>query len=366
MIFHLSEHRSPELEEQLGIEPDTSRYPGLYLYKHFPNRRSLEVEDTYSNHSDDGQWIMIRQNGWPRHFIRAQQTPLVINNWDTALPACLDVDVNVNTLEIEPAETISIHDLILASERKLTLEEAAYRAVDIIQRSLVADLRRSIRLGDKPAKLYTTGGLDTAVLEAVIRCTDYANRYVEIDRSLHGTKCDPRWASRGAERRFLLPHHPDLKQIPPHRGVLITGHWGGVALGRWPAIVRGYAKLDGWDYDQELERHRGSYLYNFLKSPTHRAADPNIYPGIDADTPEEVLDRASEILYHSHEVRNFDDTVLVTPFRHADLHQVVHQLKPELLLDNAFTSSLHMAIIEVCDPSVFDTVDRIKFKSPFG
>ena len=137
-------------------------------------------------------------------------------------------------------------------------------------------------------------------------------------------------------------------------------------MGRWPAIARTYAHLDGWDYDQELERRQGSYLYNFLKSPTHRAVDSKKYPGTKAKTAQEALDVFTNILYHSHEVRDFDDTVLITPFRDERIHQVVHQLRPDLFQDNAFTSSLHMAVIEVNDPTVFDTVISPKFKTPFG
>lgn len=348
MLFYLGEEPCEELE-QLGYEPD--RFNDLYIY----NRTRQGDERIVVDFDRSGFSVHTLDGFWPRYFLRGHDSPLRIQSWG-------DLPNLFSSVWVEDNKIVKQRSKIpeyVSGERTLNLEQAANR----IAGCLAISLANSIRNQPNTPKLYTTGGLDTAVLEAVISAS---NLDVEIDRSLHGTRCDPRWSTRGAERRMLLPYHPDLKQIPPHRGSLVTGHWGGVAMGRWPGIVRTYAHLDGWDYDEELERHQGSYLYNFLKSPTHRATDKNLYPGTPATTDQEALDRATEILYHSHEVRNFDDTVLITPFRSQEIHQFVHQLKPELFRDNAFTSSLHMAVIEICDPSVFDTVDRIKFKSPFG
>jgi hypothetical protein len=287
---------------------------------------------------------------WPRYFLRGTRIPLAIRNWGPGSNFGTRIRIENNELLDCDASVPKFQ----AAERNLNLEQAAEKITLEILSNLPIQ---------PSTKLYTTGGLDTAALESIINNQQLD---IEIDRTLHRTQRMPQWANRGIERRFLADYHPDLRQIPPTNGWLMTGHWGGVEMGRWPGIARTYAHLDGWDYDQELERYRGSYLYNFLKSPLHRAADPNKYPGTKVTTDQEALDVATNILYHSHEVRDFDQTKLVTPFRNHNIHQIVHQLRPDLLLDNAFTSSLHMAVIEVNDPTVFDTVVSPKFKTPFG
>jgi hypothetical protein len=242
---------------------------------------------------------------------------------------------------------------------KITCEEAATEILKILRTSM-----HEIAASPKRFDLYASGGLDTAVLQAIVMADELPINIIYRSQGEHHIG-EKHYNQAGPQHRWMMgsPNHTDFKMLPVWSDNIITGHYGGMEIVRWPDAMRGLFTLHGFDWDYAHQRNFDSYLGKFHDNKAHQASHSGKYPGMtvtEDSTIEDARWYADNVLMHTSEVWDVDGKDIRTPFRNRDIHWWVTALGGNSLVEQGFHSEVHKQIIKMTYPKLLKTVDKIK------
>ena len=202
-------------------------------------------------------------------------------------------------------------------------------------------------------QLYLTGGMDTCVLQSIIKRHSIQIATVDQTKNLEWPAVDF-YKMCGPQQKFMMERNSAFMQLPPMAKNLVTGFMGGLEIIRWPASIMGLCKIYEIDYRKAWDNaiKCNSYLANFLThcEKTFHWQTPNV------STIAEAKAVCSNNLLHTSEVFNVDDKNVLVPYRNRDIHHWVMALAPTELIKHAFDSQVHVEIIKLNAPELLSSL----------
>ena len=202
-------------------------------------------------------------------------------------------------------------------------------------------------------QLYLTGGMDTCVLQSIIKRHSIQIATVDQTKNLEWPAVDF-YKMCGPQQKFMMERSSEFMQLPPMAKNLVTGFMGGLEILRWPASIMALCKIHGTDYREAWAEalERDSYLAYFL----HFRNNQFQWQTPDVSTLQDAKDYCSDVLIHTTEVFNVDDKNLLVPYRNRDIHHWVMALAPNELMKQAWDSQVHVEIIKLNAPELLSSV----------
>ena len=208
--------------------------------------------------------------------------------------------------------------------------------------------------------LYFSGGLDTAVVLAIIKkynfpiSVNYSTAGLNIPQLVDFSKSSLRTPLYNS---FLSKYecYRECVVVEPFTG-LFTGFSGGMETMRFPSHMRALYKCHGMDYDSIIDNYDDAYLTNFHIS--EYIYDWEWYQGGDIETCHEwILNQ----LLHNKEIIPIDHHTILVPWRIPQVPQLLLGMSINDLTEQSFHSTLHKVIIENTFPDAIKLVPERKY-----
>jgi|TARA_B100001093_G_C26764793_1_gene987375 hypothetical protein len=210
--------------------------------------------------------------------------------------------------------------------------------------------------------LFFSGGLDTAVVLAVIKkhnlpiTVNYATSGFDIPELLQLHKKSVRTP---LYNRYIESYecYKECGITEPFTG-LFTGFSGGIETMRFPMHMRALYKCHGMDYDDMIDQYDNAYLTNFHISEC--IYDWEWYQGGDLETAKSWI--LNQIL-HNKEILPIDHHNILVPWRAPEIPQLMLGMSINDLTEQSFHSTLHKVIIENTFPDAIKLVPEQKYET---
>ena len=211
--------------------------------------------------------------------------------------------------------------------------------------------------------LFFSGGLDTAVVLAIIKKYKFP---ISINYSTSGLEIPDLIKMHTKNYRTPLYNEYLNKYVAYKESIVtepftasLTGFVGGIETLRFPHHASSIMNCFGLDYHEELNKHSGSYLYNFHISETIPDDFP-IYEGTDLIEAKKFV--LNQIL-HNKEILSIDYHNIISPWRVPEIPQLMLGLSVNDLTQQTFHSTIHKVIIENTFPDIIKMVPDQKYES---
>ena len=244
-------------------------------------------------------------------------------------------------------------------DQDLSLDHCAHNIMVLIK----SYLEKALEQIDKPLVLHFSGGLDTGVLLAI---RNKFNLPIEVKMDNQGkvllsdtTEQSPNFRAF-ADSSGPFPGFA-YKQVPLEQTkVLVSGHYGGIEMLRFPQHVKALFHHYNLDYNEELQKCKGSYLYNFLQCADHNCDTTYPAPGYDdiAQTRHWILNA----IKYNMEIQSVEKCNYVFPWRQTDIPVQMLNLNFDTFKEHVFHSTVHKKIIEMCDEKIINIIPQEKEK----
>ena len=237
----------------------------------------------------------------------------------------------------------------------VTFESAA----DIIEEEIYKRIDSALSKYNKNM-LYFSGGLDTAVVLAVIKkykfpiSVNFSTNGFEIPQLVNMSKS----ALRTPLYNLFLSKYECYKECivtEPFTG-LFTGFSGGMETLRFPSHMRALYNCYGMDYDDVIDQYDDAYLTNFHIS--EYIYDWEWYQGGDLATAKKII---LNQLLHNKEILPIDHHIMLVPWRIPQVPQLMLGMSMKDLTEHTFHSTLHKVIIENTFPDIIKLVPERKY-----
>ena len=244
-------------------------------------------------------------------------------------------------------------------DQNLSLEHVAHNISILIK----TYLENCLEQVSKPMVLHFSGGLDTGVLAAVI---NKHNLPIEIKTDNQGkvllndvTTRSPNF-SIFADQGSPFPGFA-YKQVPIEQNkVLVSGHYGGIEMLRFPQHVKAIFEHHGIDYNEELHKNKGSYLYNFLQCADHNCDET--YPTPKYESIQQTRHWILDTIKYNMEIQSIENCEFIFPWRQTEIPVQMLNLNFESFKEHVFHSTVHKKIIEMCDEKIINIIPQEKEK----
>lgn len=239
------------------------------------------------------------------------------------------------------------------------LDECAHRISMMIKQYL----EQLLEVIDKPAVFHFSGGLDTGVILSVI------NKYklpIEVKMDNQGKVVLNRPDDLTPNfQMFASQKNPfpgfGYKQVPiENKRWLVSGHYGGIEMLRFPQHVKSLFRHYGLDYNKELQKNKGSYLYNFLQCANHNC--DKTYPAYKFDDITRTKNHILDAIKYNMELQSVDHNLFAFPWRQTDIPIAMLNLNFEDFKEHVFHSTVHKKIIEMNDDKINNIIPQQKEK----
>ncbi len=269
----------------------------------------------------------------------------------------IDTDFLIDNSELKhiqyPKEPIDF-------EQNLSLEEVSSTISDLIK----TYLENVLEISKKPLIVYFSGGLDTGAIVSVI------NKYnlpIEVKTDTVGKVIlnnsdtrSPNFSYFATSKAKQFPSF-SYNQVPiEEQNVLVSGHYGGIEMLRFPQHVKSIFKHYNLDYNSELQKCKGSYLYNFLQCADHNC--DTTYPASNFDTLSETKNWIIDIIKYNMEIQSIENCEYVFPWRQLEIPKLMLNLNFETFKEHVFHSTVHKKIIEMNDKKIINFIPKEKEK----
>ena len=244
-------------------------------------------------------------------------------------------------------------------EQNYSLDHVAHK-ISMLIKEYLENVLEAI---DKPIVLHFSGGLDTGVILSVI------NKYklpidVKMDNQGKVLLSTPDQQSPNfrafARSKDKFPGF-GYAQIPlENNRWLVSGHYGGIEMIRFPQHVKSLFRHYGLDYNEELQKNAGSYLYNFLQCADHNC--DTTYPQYEFTDIVETKCHILDALKYNMEIQTIENNLLVLPRRQVEIPVAMLNLNFDDFKEHAFHSTVHKKIIEMNDDKINNIIPTEKEK----
>ena len=216
---------------------------------------------------------------------------------------------------------------------------------------------------DKPIVLHFSGGLDTGVILSII------NKYnlpIEVKMDNQGKvllnrpgEVTPNFQLL-ADSKGIFPGFA-YKQVPiENKRWLVSGHYGGIEMLRFPQHVKSLFRHYDLDYNDELQKNVGSYLYNFLQCADHNC--DTTYPQFEFDDIVETKCHILDAIKYNMEIQTVEHNLFVLPWRQIEIPVAMLNLNFDDFKEHVFHSTVHKKIIEMNDNKINNIIPTQKEK----
>ena len=239
------------------------------------------------------------------------------------------------------------------------LEECSYK----ISMMIKLYLEELLEVADKPVVFHFSGGLDTGVILSII------NKFklpieVKMDNQGKVVLNKPDDLSPNFQM-FSNEKNPfpgfGYKQVPiENKRYLISGHYGGIEMLRFPQHVKYLFRHYDLDYNEELQKNEGSYLYNFLQCANHNC--DKTYPAYEFDDITRTKNHILDAIKYNMELQTVDHNLFAFPWRQTGIPLAMLNLNFEDFKEHVFHSTVHKKIIEMNDDKINNIIPQQKEK----
>lgn len=263
-------------------------------------------------------------------------------------------------IENKKLETITYPKQPQVFDKDLSLDEVSFNITQYIKSYLENALEKS----KKPLIAYSSGGLDTGVIVSVINkfklpITVKTNTLGQIYLNNIDNR-SPNFTYFATSNSKNFPSF-SFNQLPiEEQNVLVSGHFGGIEMLRFPQHVKSIFKHYDLDYNEELQKCKGSYLYNFLQCADHNC--DNTYPASNFDTLQETKNWILDIIKFNMEVQSIENCEFVFPWRQKEIPIQMLNLNFDTFKEHVFHSTVHKKIIEMNDKKIINFIPQEKEK----
>jgi asparagine synthetase B (glutamine-hydrolysing) len=346
----------------------------------------LTADARLPHHEKLGKWVFSHDNGWhnqDRGWYKGYDdcwTRIVADNNNfrlehdahRAYPLWWDSTTRTLTNLLGSGEHIWSDQIVGITQGKLdltrvpvtygtisadtiSLDEAASAIID----RLIAKLHT---MPDLPARLFVTGGVDTALLYALVRdqkkpCEIVTREHIEYDAFI--------------DRNFdsIKQHHWGYTQIHHWRDpcVLLTGSCGDEFFMRGPNTVSLWAAWHDIDLPALIESSKG-YHSSYFSKPQNMAVFAQGYRDRHQikqqyPTHADLVKHILEINHNDYQFWHLGNTLTWAPFRDLELTKMVLQMSPENMLGQVLDARLNRRMIELLWPRALDYISTHKNKN---
>jgi len=244
-------------------------------------------------------------------------------------------------------------------DQNISLEHCAHNIMMLIK----SYLEQTLEAVDKPVVLHFSGGLDTGVLLAII---NKFNLPIEVKMDNQGKVILSKPDEHTPNLRAFANSTPPFpgfayKQVPLEQSkYLVSGHYGGIEMLRFPQHVKALFRHYDLDYNEELQKCKGSYLYNFLQCADHNC--DKTYPAPEYDDIAQTRHWILDTIKYNMEIQTVEKFNFIFPWRQTDIPVQMLNLNFESLKEHVFHSTVHKKIIEMCDEKIISIIPQEKEK----
>ena len=248
----------------------------------------------------------------------------------------------------------------LVFDQELSLDHVAHNIAMLIK----TYLEKAIEVSSKPLVLYFSGGLDSGVILSII------NKYklpIEVRLDTQGKVLVNEFSNQTPNFLMFANSKNDVfpgfayKQIPIEQTkVLVSGHYGGIEMLRFPQHVKALFNHYDLDYNKELQKCKGSYLYNFLQCANHNC--DRTYPAPEHNDMAETKHWILNAIKYNMEIQSIEKCEMIFPWRQKDIPIQMLNLNFEDFKDHVFHSTVHKKIIEMFDEKIINIIPQEKEK----
>lgn len=244
-------------------------------------------------------------------------------------------------------------------DQDITLDQCAHDISILIKQYL----ENALHVSKKPLVLHFSGGLDTGAILSII------NKYslpIKVKMDSQGKVLLSDFSEQSPTfRRFANSQSPfpgfAYKQVPiEQQKLLVSGHYGGIEMIRFPQHVKSIFKHYDLDYNEELQKCKGSYLYNFLQCADHNC--DKTYPTYDFDDIIQTKCHILDAIKYNMEIQSIENCEFIFPWRQIDIPVVMLNLNFDDFKEHAFHSTVHKKIIEINDDKINNIIPTQKEK----
>ena len=241
----------------------------------------------------------------------------------------------------------------------LSLEHCAHNIMMLLKTYMEEALEQI----NRPAVLHFSGGLDTGVLLAII---NKFNLPVEIKMDNQGKVLLNQPHEQSPNFQLFAKGSANFpgfayRQVPlEYSKYLISGHYGGIEMLRFPQHVKEMFQHFGLDYNEELQKCKGSYLYNFLQCADHNC--DTTYPTPNYNDISESRYWILDQIKYNMEIQSVEKSNFIFPWRQTEIPIQMLNLNFESFKEHVFHSTVHKKIIEMCDEKIINIIPQEKEK----
>tara|TARA_R110002074_G_scaffold127137_1_gene265937 strand:- start:3256 stop:4383 length:1128 start_codon:yes stop_codon:yes gene_type:complete len=309
--------------------------------------------------------------GWRVEF-DDYRTQGIVSNFQSSLsnhPVHRETEIHSDNLPVDSDYSIENMQLVRHNhcmpkkawnmEQDYTLDQCAHK-ISMFLKEYMENVLETI---DKPIVLHFSGGLDTGVLLSII------NKYnlpIEVKMDNQGkvllnsnNDISPNF------QHFVNSKSPfpgfAYKQIPlENKRWLVSGHYGGIEMLRFPQHVKSLFRHYDLDYNEELQKNVGSYLYNFLQCADHNCDET--YPQYEFNDIVETKCHVLDAIKYNMEIQTIENNLLVLPWRQVEIPVAMLNLNINDFKEHVFHSTVHKKIIEMNDDKINNIIPTQKEK----
>lgn len=244
-------------------------------------------------------------------------------------------------------------------EQDLPLDHVAHNISMLIKEYLENVLEAT----DKPVVYHFSGGLDTGVILSII------NKYklpidVKMDNQGKVLLSTPDQQSPNfrafANSKGKFPGF-GFAQVPlENKRWLVSGHYGGIETLRFPQHVKSIFSHYDIDYNEELQKNVGSYLYNFLQCADHNC--DVTYPQYEFTDIIKTKCHILDAIKYNMELQTVENNLFVFPWRQVEIPVAMLNLNFNDFKEHVFHSTVHKKIIEINDNKINNIIPTQKEK----
>lgn len=238
--------------------------------------------------------------------------------------------------------------------------DVTFESAAVIMEEKIAERISSACSKNNKTVLYFSGGLDTAVVLAIIKKYNFP---VAISYNTNGWNIPQLVEQHKRSVRSPLYNayiekyecYQECVITEPFTG-LFTGFSGGMETMRFPSHMRALYKCHGMDYDNIIDDYDDAYLTYFHLS--EYIYDWEWYQGGDIEgTREWILNQ----LLHNKEIISMDHHNILVPWRVPEIPQLMLGMSINDLTEQSFHSTIHKVIIENTFPDAIKLVPERKY-----
>lgn len=332
----------------------TSTDDGFFKGFDFGNKKGNYTKINKSNVGWDISFDDYRTQGITSNSMSLLSNHPIHRNTDNLV---IDNDFAIDNSELKCIEqTKQIPDL----EQNLSLEEVSSN-ISILLKTY---LENALEVSNKPLIVHFSGGLDTGAIVSVINKynlpidvkTDSVGKVLLNDH----TNRSPNFTAFATSKVKQFPGF-SYNQIPIDQdNVVVSGHYGGIEMLRFPQHVKSIFNHYGLDYNNELQKCKGSYLYNFLQCADHNC--DKTYPADESDTLLETKNWILDCIKYNMEIQSIENCEYVFPWRQTEIPVQMLNLNFESFKEHVFHSTVHKKIIEMNDKKIINFIPKEKEK----